>query len=177
MATATKRFRSMSWRTLLAQPEILTEAGTLDGQRAPEWLYFLGEECRIGFCDFFFSHSWHDDSFLKWNALCNWADDYESNWGRPPTLWLDRVCIDQSNVQADLPCLPIFLAACNGLLIISGLTYPGRLWCCVELFVYWRGAAQKRGSGGLGDSYGLISDFPNSDLAEPQARSFDTFAA
>ena len=41
-----------------------------------------------------------------------------------------------ASIQADLQCLPIFLAACNRLLIISGPTYTFRLWCCVELFVY-----------------------------------------
>lgn len=42
----------------------------------------------------------------------------------------------QKNINADLQCLPIFLAACNLLLVISGSTYTSRLWCCVELFVY-----------------------------------------
>merc|ERR1711957_782358 len=48
----------------------------------------------------------------------------------------DKLCIDQTDIQTDLRCLPIFLAGCNGLLIVSGLTYTSRLWCCVELFVY-----------------------------------------
>jgi hypothetical protein len=44
--------------------------------------------------------------------------------------------IDQANIADDLPCLPIFLAGCNRLLITCGSTYTSRLWCCVELFVY-----------------------------------------
>jgi len=51
-------------------------------------------------------------------------------------LWLDKVCIDQTNIVADLECLPIFLAGCNKLLIIAGSTYATRLWCVFELFVY-----------------------------------------
>ena len=51
-------------------------------------------------------------------------------------LWLDKVCIDQADISADLQCLPIYLSACCDLLIISGRTYTSRLWCCVELFVY-----------------------------------------
>lgn len=49
---------------------------------------------------------------------------------------MDKVCIDQMNIQADLQCLPVFLAGCNILLAVSGSTYTSRLWCCVELFVY-----------------------------------------
>ena len=53
-----------------------------------------------------------------------------------PRLWLDKVCIDQTHINLDLQCLPIFLAACRHLLVISGSTFSSRLWCCVELFVY-----------------------------------------
>merc|ERR1712232_863443 len=65
-----------------------------------------------------------------------WCTAYERAHERPPSLWFDKVCINQTNIQADLQCLPIFLAGCNRLLIICGLTYTSRLWCCVELFVF-----------------------------------------
>ena len=51
-------------------------------------------------------------------------------------MWFDKVCINQSNIAADLECLPIFLAGCNGMLVISGETYTTRLWCILEMFVY-----------------------------------------
>ena len=34
-------------------------------------------------------------------------------------------------------CLPVFLAQCDSLLIICGETYLTRIWCLVELFVFW----------------------------------------
>merc|ERR1712032_1686302 len=38
--------------------------------------------------------------------------------------------------MGDLECLPIFLAACNALLIICGPTYTSRLWCILEVYVF-----------------------------------------
>merc|ERR1712232_407209 len=87
-------------------------------------------------CDAFFSHSWHDDGSLKKDALKCWCDNFRSIHGCSPHLWLDKVCICQADVKADLQCLPIFLAGCNLLFVVSGLTFVSRLWCCVELFVY-----------------------------------------
>lgn len=96
----------------------------------------MSTSCRVGECDAFFSHSWHDDGRQKWDALSHWCTEFENANKRSPRLWLDKVCIDQNNIGMDLQCLPIFLAACNLLLIISGTTYTSRLWCCMELFVY-----------------------------------------
>ena len=49
---------------------------------------------------------------------------------------IQTACIDQKCIRADLQCLPILLAACNLLLVVSGSTFLSRLWCCVEVFVY-----------------------------------------
>ena len=133
---AVTRFRCISWERLYQQPEIIVGGGTLDGQRAPAELYHMSEQCRAGECDFFFSHSWHDDAHLKWEALSDSCSEFKNECQRSPRLWLDKVCIDQADVSADLQCLPICLAACERPLIISGMTYTQRLWCCVELFVY-----------------------------------------
>ena len=46
--------------------------------------------------------------------------------------------IDQNNINESLECLPIFLAGCNRLLVLTGRTYPTRLWCVMELSVYLR---------------------------------------
>ena len=99
-------------------------------------IYQLSQSCRLTECTAFLSHSWHDDGQQKWLALETWCADYGHTDGCSPQLWLDKVCIEQSNIQADLQCLPIFLAGCNTLLIVSSITYTARLWCCVELFVY-----------------------------------------
>ena len=34
-------------------------------------------------------------------------------------------------------CLPVFLAGCDKLLVIPGKTYSTRLWCMMELFIYF----------------------------------------
>ena len=96
----------------------------------------MSQSCEIADCDAFFSHSWHDDAGLKWTALSDWCEDFRRAHGRAPRLWFNKVCIDQTNIAADLQYLPNLLAACNRLLILSGATYTDRLWCCVELFVY-----------------------------------------
>jgi hypothetical protein len=133
---AVARFRSISWDVLARMPEIIVAAGSLDGQQASTDLYSLSEPCRVGECDAFVSHSWHDDAFQKWEALQGWCSDAEVSAERSPRLWLDKVCIDQTDIKADLQCLPIFLAGSNLLLVVSGSTFIYRLWNCVELFVY-----------------------------------------
>lgn len=136
MTVAQHRFRAIAWETLEKNSGILTDGGTLDGQRASSSLYELSAPCALGECDVFFSHSWHDDGKAKWAALCGWCEDFKKRHNRSPKLWFDKVCIDQTQIQSDLACLPIFIAGCENLLICSGATYTSRLWCCVELFVY-----------------------------------------
>lgn len=51
-------------------------------------------------------------------------------------MWFDRCCINQSDVDVGLRCLPVHLAACSSLLVLRGDTYLKRLWCSVELFVF-----------------------------------------
>jgi len=75
------------------------------------------QPCSLGACDAFLSHSWHDPEAPKWAALCSWARRFEAEEGRPPTLWLDRACIDQSRIADSLPCLPVFVAGCEALLV------------------------------------------------------------
>ncbi len=53
-----------------------------------------------------------------------------------PQLWLDKACIDQTAIESDLQCLPVFLAGCDTLLILAGKTYTQRLWCVLEMFVF-----------------------------------------
>jgi hypothetical protein len=136
VAKAMARFRCISWDVLKLKPEVITGGGSLDGKRASFSLQKLTEPCRLGDCDAFLSHSWHDDGKLKWNALKSWCENFESTHQRPPLLWLDKVCIDQNDVHEDLKCLPIFVAGCNKMLVLTGQTYTNRLWCCVELFIY-----------------------------------------
>jgi hypothetical protein len=73
---------------------------------------------------------------MKWHALCCWCEQFKVEHGRFPRLWVDKLCIDQSNIEVDLQCLPVFLAGCNTIFAASGPTYPKRLWCLVEMLIY-----------------------------------------
>lgn len=87
----------------------------------------------------FVSHSWRDENNhpgVKHTLLHAWATRHQAAFHRQPLVWLDRVCIDQNNIERDLMCLPIFLAGSSNLVVIFGRTYPTRLWCALELFVF-----------------------------------------
>ena len=45
---------------------------------------------------------------------------------------VSQACIDQSNIDASLAVLPIFLAGCQKLLILPGPSYATRLWVRVQ---------------------------------------------
>ena len=97
----------------------------------------------------FVSHSWSDDGDAKMTRLHEWAKaspslvqkalpahEPSSEPGAPPLIWLDKACIDQGNIDRSLACLPIFLSGCQELLMLAGRTWPSRLWCVMELFVF-----------------------------------------
>jgi len=138
MRSAINRFRSVQWHTLQANSHIITGGGMLQdvGAGEPD-LFRLSAPCRLSGCDMFWSHSWSDSGTLKWQVVSAWALAFEHRENRRPSLWLDKVCIDQSKITDDLRCLPVFLAGCNGLLVTAGSTYASRLWCALELFVYF----------------------------------------
>eukprot|EP00929_Paragymnodinium_shiwhaense_P024975 TRINITY_DN15217_c0_g3_i1.p1 TRINITY_DN15217_c0_g3~~TRINITY_DN15217_c0_g3_i1.p1 ORF type:complete len:778 (+),score=48.94 TRINITY_DN15217_c0_g3_i1:203-2536(+) len=138
LRAAVKRFRCISWATLRQHPYLITGGGTLDGGGVATNLYELSEPCQLSSCDAFLSHSWHDNGELKWEALTEWCEAFWLDFGRPPRLWFDKVCINQTDIRSDLQCLPVFVAGCNTLLVTCGKTYTSRLWCCVELFVYMK---------------------------------------
>ena len=96
----------------------------------------FSEPCKFFEVDAFFSHSWSDDSVSKWNAIQQWRQNFVTQHGREPLVWIDKYCIDQEDIDSSLMCLPVFLAACNKLVIFAGPTYLHRLWCVEELFVY-----------------------------------------
>ena len=128
--------RCISWDILSTMPEVITGGGPLDVVGAgPTNLYKLSQACQLSECDAFLSHSWNDNGRQKWQTLRGWCEEFKGINHRSPRLWIDKFCIEQNNIQADLRRLPIFLAGCNIILILSGPTYTSRLWCCVELFV------------------------------------------
>ena len=56
--------------------------------------------------------------------------------GQEPFLWLDKCCIDQDDIAANLRCLPVVLSGCQKLVILFGKSYLTRLWCIVEIFTF-----------------------------------------
>jgi hypothetical protein len=91
--------------------------------------FALGEDCGLGGIDYFVSHSWSDCPRQKFSQLCAVTLLFRQKHGRQPTFWLDKVCIDQQNIERTLRCLPVFEQACNELLILFGDSYASRLWC------------------------------------------------
>merc|ERR1719296_25648 len=65
-----------------------------------------------------------------------WRSTFVANHGREPRVWLDKCCIDQSRIDVDLRCLPVFLMGCSRLVLLVGPTYLSRLWCILEMFTY-----------------------------------------
>ena len=91
---------------------------------------------RLGEVDAFLSHSWHDPPKQKWQVLCAWADTFQRQHGRDPIVWLDKACLNQTDIEAQLVCLPIFLSGCQKLVILAGPTFVERLWCVIEVFTF-----------------------------------------
>jgi hypothetical protein len=100
-------------------------------------LFEVSESCSSGDIDFFVSHSWLDDADTKFAQLSAVAAEFRTRHSREPTLWLDKLCIDQSDIQRALRCLPVFVQSCQQLLIMCGDTYCNRLWCVWELYIYF----------------------------------------
>merc|ERR1711972_1174655 len=96
----------------------------------------LAQPCPLGGCDAFLSHSWHDDGKAKWKCLQAWSAAFINENRREPSLWIDKFCIDQTNIDMDLRCLPIFLQGCKRLVVLCGPTYLSRLWCVLEIFTF-----------------------------------------
>lgn len=93
-------------------------------------------KCRLEDIDAFVSHSWCDPPEMKWAALQRWRREFKAQNRREPKVWIDKYCLDQTDIRASLMCLPIFLAGCQQLLILAGPTYLSRLWCMEEVFIY-----------------------------------------
>lgn len=97
----------------------------------------LSVPCELGEVDFFMSHAWNDPPEGKVAALQRLGEEFEAVHGRKPLIWLDKLCINQDNIQEDLECLPIFLMGCQNMLLMLGEQYPTRLWCVLELYVFF----------------------------------------
>eukprot|EP00927_Polykrikos_kofoidii_P047261 TRINITY_DN4138_c0_g1_i10.p1 TRINITY_DN4138_c0_g1~~TRINITY_DN4138_c0_g1_i10.p1 ORF type:complete len:284 (-),score=39.03 TRINITY_DN4138_c0_g1_i10:161-982(-) len=109
----------------------------LNGNKPDPALYELSNGARFGFVDGFLSHSWSDPPDTKWEIIQAWRANFKAKHGdQEPTVWIDKFCIDQSAINENLRCLPVFLSSCRELIIAAGPTYLSRLWCVMELFVF-----------------------------------------
>lgn len=92
----------------------------------------LTQPCALGSCDAWISHTSRDDAEAKWKSLEVWGAAFAEKHGREPLLWIDTCC-----GQGLKPwCLPIFLKACNRLVVLCGPAYSSRLWCIVEMCLF-----------------------------------------
>ena len=145
LANAAKMFRCLRASSLTE--EDLAGAALGVSSSAAE-LAAKTEDAQLGEVTCFLSHSWRDEDAApgqKFKVFASWAREHEQTTGREPTLWLDKACIDQTNIDQCLACLPVFLSGCEILLIVAGPTYCSRLWCVMEIFTFMRmGGAMDR---------------------------------
>lgn len=125
---AAEMFRCVQLRSV-AKEDMATSAPDIH-------LSALAVSCKLGSCDAFISHSWHDCAETKWRSLQSWLEAFVDNNGREPSVWWDKCCIDQANIERDLRSLPLFLSGCSRMVICCGLTYLRRLWCIMEIFTF-----------------------------------------
>ncbi|KAG8469042.1 hypothetical protein KFE25_007560 [Diacronema lutheri] len=100
--------------------------------------YALSEPATLGEVDAFLSHSWHDAAADKFAALQAWRALFKAENGREPLCWYDRCCIDQTDIAQELTSLPIYLGGCNTLVALAGPTFLQRLWCVIELHIFFQ---------------------------------------
>jgi len=127
----------------------------------------------LGECDAFFSHSWRDDPETKWRAMQQWRAAFVLEYDREPKVWIDICCIDQSNIESDLRCLPVFLSGCTQFVIFFGPTYLNRLWCVVEFFTF---VQMCRAIDNI-DVQLLLQDGCERQSSQTMAKHFDRFDA
>lgn len=109
--------------------------GDLTGARENA-LWDRTEQRGLGEVDIFLSHSWHDDGARKWRRLAEYCAGFRARHQREPLLWLDKACIDQTDIEKSLLCLPVYLSGCSELVVLPGETYARRLWCVMEIYTF-----------------------------------------
>lgn len=94
--------------------------------------------------DFFISHAWgDDDGQLKMDVLSDLANKFKARKGRFPTFWIDRFCIDESNIENCIVHIPFFIGACRRMIVLSSETYFTKRMCVYELFLVYLGSLAK----------------------------------
>mmetsp|Transcript_19513 Transcript_19513/g.52358 ORF Transcript_19513/g.52358 Transcript_19513/m.52358 type:complete len:518 (+) Transcript_19513:114-1667(+) len=140
LSEGTERFRSILLADLAAEDVVDRKR---EGASDPNYLFRRSVPGTS--CDAFVSHSWDDDPAAKWAALQQWRSTFIAQHGREPWIWFDKACMDQTNLNDETWALPVYLGNCDSLLILSGIHYWSRLWCVLELFVYFHMGGNKVG--------------------------------
>ena len=99
-------------------------------------MFSLTQKMPLGSCDAFISHSWSDPGERKHEVLTEWHEEFRKAYERSADVWLDKACINQSNIAESLACLPVYVGGCSRLIVLVGRTYCTRLWCIMECFVW-----------------------------------------
>jgi hypothetical protein len=122
-------------------------------------LYEKTGKATLGEVHGFISHSWSDDAAAKHAQLNGeWGAAVLASTGGSALVWLDKACIDQTDIAANLLALPVFLSGCQELVVLAGKTYASRLWCCIELFTFAKmGGAREQVKVYELDSTGLMA--------------------
>ena len=96
------------------------------------------ERCaaKFGSVDAFISHSQLDDEACKWERMRAWARSFSSEYQRVPTVWYDRVCIQEATAAENVAALPLMVLGCKQLVVLAGPTYSSRLWAMIEVLVF-----------------------------------------
>ena len=127
LALARKNLRCVDFETIISK-KLLSNGSVRDAN--VKSYYELSRPVAPGEkIDFFISHSWHDPSDIKVEQLQRSGELFKQKYGRYPTFWLDKVCIDQNNIGSGLKVLPINVMACRRMMVLCGTTYSRRLWC------------------------------------------------
>eukprot|EP00040_Diaphanoeca_grandis_P019275 m.101732 g.101732 ORF g.101732 m.101732 type:complete len:288 (+) comp27346_c0_seq1:158-1021(+) len=99
------------------------------------------EKDKAGVLLVFVSHRWlrpesyepDDEHNTKARSLIEFARWYEHRYkGRKVHFWIDRSCIDHSDRFVGIATLPLYVAACNEMLIYETDDYSERAWCRLE---------------------------------------------
>ena len=159
LANAEKRFTILPLGSL-TQADLTSSMDTGLNKRT--------KHAQLGECDAFMSHAWCDDGVAKYASLQEWAKPYVERGQGMPSIWLDKACIDQGNIDASLASLPVFLPGCKTLLILPGPGYTSRLWCVMEVFTYLRtgGTRERIISRPIAGSDALAEGFLKFDAAK-----------
>jgi len=86
--------------------------------------------------DCFVSHSWFDSPQDKAAALRKWGAAFAAREGRAPVAWIDLFCLEQTHeaLAKSVTCLPIYLLACDRVLLLRSASLCSRLWCLTEAY-------------------------------------------